>query len=161
MVTAIGYHDRLERLSGFIAIVLLHPLVPCVFPIGGCHRPMSDGSESAQRYHNPGLRDRLFTLFLLIRSSGRGGAHGTVRLAPGAASALVAHSRPWPGVRERQRETEFHECSVILSIRNDTSVDLEIMPAESAIRPIQYQSHEISRTLDAHLDEALEERAPG
>ena len=71
-------------------------------------------------------------------------------------SCLATDSRPRPGVRQRQRETEFYECAVILSIRNDTSVDLEIIPAQSAIRPIQYQSHETSRTLDAHLDEALE-----
>jgi hypothetical protein len=38
------------------------------------------------------------------------------------------------------------------------AVDLEIMPAESAICAVQKQTHRIGRTLDAYFDEALEER---
>lgn len=53
--TANGQHERLMRLSFFMAIVVLHSPVACSFPVGGHHRTMPDGSGSAQRYHNPDL----------------------------------------------------------------------------------------------------------
>src|SRR5262245_34368216 len=53
--TANRYHDRLARLSFFIAIVPLNSPVACAFPVGRRQRTMPDGRESASRYHSPGF----------------------------------------------------------------------------------------------------------